>query len=252
MDNWHSERRNVTPSVGLHTAADVWSALKNSFNRATMEREFTLQHQLETLRRENCESHNDCLSKYKSLCDELAAIEKSLSEDGKSFWMINGLCSNYQMFTTMTSRPPLPSYNELLSMLQSYESRIILQESSSSADPHVAFAANKVAKQKQIVQPFSSEKRGFASTIATLHGDFGNLNKHVLELENKVIQKNIGAKTISQTIRTEEELQITLRTFKHVCQLCNKPGHNVFKCFKCFNKDFKYSPIQKKNEVRNL
>lgn len=33
-------------AVGLNTAADVWSARKNTFNKATMDRELTLRHHL--------------------------------------------------------------------------------------------------------------------------------------------------------------------------------------------------------------
>lgn len=55
-----------------------------------MDRALTLHHQLEVVRRENFESLSDYLSKYKIICDELAAIGKPLSEDRKSFWMLNG------------------------------------------------------------------------------------------------------------------------------------------------------------------
>lgn len=133
--------------VGLEFAADVWSALKNSFHKSTMDRELILHHKLEVLWREQCETLDDYLTKYKTVCDELAAICKPLTENQKSFWMLNGLGSNYQMFTTMILRPPLLAYSKLLSMLHSYENRILLQGSTSSIQ-QVAFLANKATKQK--------------------------------------------------------------------------------------------------------
>lgn len=79
--------------VGLKTAADVGRVLKNMFNKATMDRELTLHHQLQVLRRENCALLTDYLSQYKTICDELAAIGKPLPEDRKPSWMLNGLGS---------------------------------------------------------------------------------------------------------------------------------------------------------------
>lgn len=112
--------------VGPKTTEDVWKTLKNTFNKATVDRELTLHHNLETFGRESCDSLTDYGSKYKTICNELAAIEKPLSNDRKSFWMLNGLGLNYQMFTTMTLRPPLLKYSELLSLLHSYERRILM------------------------------------------------------------------------------------------------------------------------------
>lgn len=71
--------------VGLHIAADVWNELKSMLNKATMDKELTLHHQVEMFRRESCDSLNDYLSKYKTICDELAAIGKPFTEDRKSF-----------------------------------------------------------------------------------------------------------------------------------------------------------------------
>lgn len=42
--------------VGLNTATDVWDALKNTFDKATMDRELTLHHLLEVVKRESCKS----------------------------------------------------------------------------------------------------------------------------------------------------------------------------------------------------
>lgn len=133
--------------VGLDSAFDVWSVLKNSFHKSMMDGELMRHHNLEVPRREQCDSLDDYFTKNKTICDELTAIGKPLTEDRKSFWMLNGLGSNYQMFTTMTLRPPLLAYSELLSMLHSYENRILLHGSVSSAS-QVAFLANKAARAK--------------------------------------------------------------------------------------------------------
>lgn len=50
-----------------------------------MDRELTLHHQLELLRRESCDSVSDYLRKYMIICDDLATIGKPLSRVGSRF-----------------------------------------------------------------------------------------------------------------------------------------------------------------------
>lgn len=85
--------------------------------------------------------------KCKTICDEIAAIGMSHMEDRESVWMLNGLGAIYQMFTTMTLQPPLHEYTELLSMLQNYETRILLQDFN-KVTQQVAFTAHKQSKGK--------------------------------------------------------------------------------------------------------
>lgn len=80
--------------IELETVADVWKSLNDTFNKVTMDRELTLNHQLELLRRDNCKSLDDYLMKYKAIYDELAGISKPLMEDRKSFWMFSWWMGN--------------------------------------------------------------------------------------------------------------------------------------------------------------
>lgn len=77
------------------------------------------------------------------------------------------------MFTTMTLHPPLPNYSEILSMLHSYDSWILLQDSQPSSS-QVAFAVNKFGKNKQT---FTSEKKGFNSATITIAAKTTAVNK---------------------------------------------------------------------------
>lgn len=162
----------------------------------------------------------------------LSAIGKPLSEDRKSFWMLNGLGSNYQMFTTMTLRPPLPEYSQLLSMLHSYEIRIRLQESVVTSQ-YIGFVAN-MSKAKQAPPKFTFEHRGF-----TVAASSSNL---AYEMENKPVLNSSSAKPTTQFVRTEE-LKDALMKFKFVCLIRHKPGHSAHRCFKRFN-----TPILKADE----
>lgn len=82
---------------------------------------------MQVLKHEQCDSLNDYLSKYKTICKELVTIEKLLTNDQKSFLILNGPGANYQMHTTMALKLPLPDYSKILSILNSDESHIILQ-----------------------------------------------------------------------------------------------------------------------------
>lgn len=61
--------------VGLHTTIEVWKELKKKFADATMCRELALHHHLHLLSRMNCDSLDEYLSKYKTICDELRKWE---------------------------------------------------------------------------------------------------------------------------------------------------------------------------------
>lgn len=50
--------------VGIDAAADVRTALKSKFNKATMDRELALHQNIQTLRRDCCDSLDDYLGKY--------------------------------------------------------------------------------------------------------------------------------------------------------------------------------------------
>lgn len=110
--------------AGQDTTASAWNALKSNFAKKSMDIKLTLQHQHETLIKDQCDSLDDYLRKFKTQCHELAAIGKSSLEDRMKFWLLNGLGAHFQTFTTMMVRPPIPEFSELLSMLHSYETRV--------------------------------------------------------------------------------------------------------------------------------
>lgn len=177
--------------------------------------------QLETLCRENCESLNDYLSQYKSICDELAAIGKLLPEDRKSLSMLNGLDPNYQMFTTMTLRPPLPEYSELLSMLQSYESRIRVQQTS--------------LHSKQYLLP--PQESNWSRKFLNYHQKIG---ASLLLLSQAIwLLSYLTSEGSTPFVRIEEELAEALQRFKSFLLDLSKACHNAHRCFKRFNKEFK-------------
>ena len=48
---------------------------------------------------------------------------KPIPDRKKSRWLLNGLGKDYEMFTTMMLRPPIPPYIEIVTLLESHSER---------------------------------------------------------------------------------------------------------------------------------
>ncbi|KAF3784056.1 hypothetical protein EJ110_NYTH28945 [Nymphaea thermarum] len=106
--------------VGLNSSQDIWSTLVDAFAQESQERGFHLTHMLTT-----CKKGNNALeiyvAKFKAICDDLAAIGKSVGDKEKAFWLLQGWGKGYEPFVMAMLKPPVPSYKELISLLQSLE-----------------------------------------------------------------------------------------------------------------------------------
>nr|CAD1835675.1 unnamed protein product [Ananas comosus var. bracteatus] len=71
-------------AVGLQTAAEVWTALTNYFKQSSIAREFDLLAQLQHIRKGN-NPLPTYLRNFKSICDQLHAIGKPVSDSTKVF-----------------------------------------------------------------------------------------------------------------------------------------------------------------------
>ncbi|KAG5223904.1 Retrovirus-related polyprotein from transposon [Salix suchowensis] len=109
--------------VGLDTSHAVWEALKNAYAQNSQEREFTLRQQVTYLRKEENTSITEHIRTFKSICDNLAAIGKTIPNQEKVFCLLTSLGPHYETFTTTMLKPPRPSYTELVSQLQSLDQR---------------------------------------------------------------------------------------------------------------------------------
>ncbi|KAF3785099.1 hypothetical protein EJ110_NYTH29066 [Nymphaea thermarum] len=104
--------------VGLNSSQEIWSTLIDAFAQESQERGFHLTHMLTT-----CKKGDDALevyvAKFKAICDDLGAIGKSVGDKEKAFWLLQGLGKGYEPFVMAMLKPPVPSYKELVSLLQS-------------------------------------------------------------------------------------------------------------------------------------
>uniref|UniRef100_A0A5K0Y6N4 Retrotransposon gag domain-containing protein n=1 Tax=Nymphaea colorata TaxID=210225 RepID=A0A5K0Y6N4_9MAGN len=70
--------------VGLNSSQEIWSTLVDAFAQESQEQGFHLTHMPTT-----CKKGNDALevyvAKFKAICDDLAAIGKSVGDKEKAF-----------------------------------------------------------------------------------------------------------------------------------------------------------------------
>uniref|UniRef100_A0A5K0V2P8 Uncharacterized protein n=1 Tax=Nymphaea colorata TaxID=210225 RepID=A0A5K0V2P8_9MAGN len=70
----------------------------------------------------------DYIRIFKSTCDELQAIGKPMNDHTKVFLPLNGLGPEYESFITSMLKPPIPSYKEVVPLLQSHETMKLVNE----------------------------------------------------------------------------------------------------------------------------
>lgn len=151
--------------IGVETAHDVWASLKEAYAQASQERQFQLTQQLTYMRKDPETSLNDYLRRFKNICDSLATIGHSVSDQTKVFSLLTGLGHKYEPFTTSMLKPPMPSYSEVVPLLQSYETRISLHNH--DINTYTAFLTQKSnskqnSKYTKNQHSFSSKGKGFA------------------------------------------------------------------------------------------
>lgn len=78
-------------------------------------------------------SLGDHLRTFKESCDSLASIERPKQDKLKVFSLLNSLGAIYEPFTTSMLTPLMPSYAELIPLLQGFEICISLQGASNNS-----------------------------------------------------------------------------------------------------------------------
>ncbi|KZV37871.1 hypothetical protein F511_31214 [Dorcoceras hygrometricum] len=67
-------------AIGQETSRSVWNALKEAYAQDSQEREFTLRQQLTYLCKDEDTTIGEHIRKFKSICDNLAAIGSPLTD----------------------------------------------------------------------------------------------------------------------------------------------------------------------------
>ncbi|KAJ0039221.1 hypothetical protein Pint_23230 [Pistacia integerrima] len=134
------------------------------YAQSSQERQLQLNQQLTYMKKTQEVPLNEYIRKFKEVCDNLAAIRHMVADKNKVFSLLTGLGARYEPFTTSMLKPPMLSYNEVIPLLQSYETRLNLHSPESSQ--YTAFYADKnvpkyAPKNPKPTNNFSSKGRGF-------------------------------------------------------------------------------------------
>lgn len=210
--------------IGLDTSHSVWNALKEAYAQDSQEREFTLRQQLTYLKKESHVSLAEHLRKFKSICDSLAAMGCLILDKTKAYSLLANLGQKYESFTTTMLKPPIPSYSEVVSLLQGFEQRSSWVETSNPS-PYAFYGQRNPSQQQhhnhriQRNNQFTSKGRGFQATNNSFqYSNFaGNNSGSHQKNDNRAPRPPPPGKR--RTTTTEREM------YKNeYCQFCGKPA----------------------------
>ncbi|KAF5821146.1 putative RNA-directed DNA polymerase [Helianthus annuus] len=130
----------MAEAIGHTSAHQVWRALEHAYSHHSTERMHTLRDSLRQLQKGNS-SVSDYGRKFKLLCDQLAAIGHSVSDEDKRHWFLCGLGSSFETFSTAQRMVhPAPPFCDILDQATNHE--IFLQTINTQTTPQAAFSAH--------------------------------------------------------------------------------------------------------------
>ncbi|KAK2986127.1 hypothetical protein RJ640_024676 [Escallonia rubra] len=240
--------------VGLETSAEVWNTLIDSYAYNSKEREFSLCQRLYH-NKKNGKTMTEYLRIFKEICDDFAAIGKPVDDRQKVFQLLKGLGNEYEAFVTSMFKPPVTSYKEVISLLQSHETMRTLHDSETfgETNQHMAFMGQSSHWQNggsNWKNGRENESRN-GSRNGNWHGNGrgngnwrgntrgngrwnGNGGRNGREYFNsrgrgftQATQQNRGNHVSNSTIQEKAK--------GLVCQICDRSGHIAMDCYQRFN-----------------
>lgn len=107
--------------MGIEFAYNTWKSLEDQLLPKTKQQEVHLKDKLATLKKGSL-SVEAYQRKFKRICDNLAAINKPISDLDKVFQFARGLGPKYQDFrVAMLTNPPYPTFSQFVMALQSHD-----------------------------------------------------------------------------------------------------------------------------------
>ncbi|KAK2981980.1 hypothetical protein RJ640_007572 [Escallonia rubra] len=115
-------------------------------------------------------SINEYIGKFKSICDNLTAIGKTVPDKNKVFWLLHGLGHGYENFVTTMLKPPVPSYNDIVPLLQSHEACNLTHKAESFGRPQQAYYEQNIngdanKRNTNTISKFSSKGKELVQGI---------------------------------------------------------------------------------------
>lgn len=206
-------------AVGAKTSLDLWNALVAALAQASEAREFDLLSKMQFHIKKDTDTLVDHLNGFKEICDNLNAIGKPLPDKRKVFALLTNLGPAFEAFSTTMLKPPVPSYAEVIPLLQSHALRI--QSHVPSAVNHAsAFYGERTSNGGR-----RNQKRGG-------NGSFTSRGKGFTQTANRPSKQP-----------SDKPDHNNNRYSKPTCQICRKPGHIALKCWSRFDNSFQPNDI---------
>lgn len=209
----------------LTTSRDIWLCLAENFNKSSLTREYTLRRNLQLLTNKG-KTLSIYVREFKTLCDSLSSIGKPVDESMKIFGFLNGLGREFDPITTVIqsslTKFPQPSFTDVVSEVQSFESKLKSYEDNASVNPHMAFTAQTTANQ-QVEKPsaptYNPNYRGRGRGSYRGRGGYTTIGRGFVQHQSQ--PHNSGKRP--------------------VCQICGKIGHTALKCHNRFNNAYQHN-----------
>ncbi|GAV86735.1 UBN2_2 domain-containing protein, partial [Cephalotus follicularis] len=146
-------------AVGTKTSQNLWTVLTKAFSQTSEVREFELHSKMQYHLKTDTMSIANYLNGFKLIFDQLHSIGKPISDQRKVFLFLTNLGPAYDAFSTTMLKPPVPSYADVIPMLQSHELRN-RNFRINTVNQNMAFFSHKNQKGGGS-QGFNSRGRGF-------------------------------------------------------------------------------------------
>lgn len=206
----------------LNTARDIWLSLAENFNKSSLSREFTLRRNLQLL-----SSKGKTLAVYsrefKTLCDSLSSIGKPVEESMKIFGFLNGLGREYDPITTVIqsslSKFPQPTFNDVVSEVQGFESKLKSYEDNTTVSPHMAYNTQRTdvnPEAKTSAPSYNPNYRGRGRSPYRGRGGYTSRGRGFVQ----------------------HQAPPNSAQGRPVCQICGRQGHTALKCYNRFDNNY--------------
>ena len=202
----------------LQTSRDVWISLAENFNKSSVVREFALRRNLQLLTKKEKSLSAYCRD-FVAICDALSSIGKPIDESMKIFGFLNGLGREYDPITTVVqsslSKYPAPTFNDVVSEVEAFDTKLQSYEDSTPVDPHMAFNTQR----SDYTDNYKNNQKGRGK------GNYG---------------QNRGRGGYSTRGRgfSQHQSNSTTSGERPICQICGRIGHTAIKCYNRFDNNY--------------
>ncbi|GKV51641.1 hypothetical protein SLEP1_g58277 [Rubroshorea leprosula] len=210
-----SVSESITPYIAAAaTAQQAWETLARLYANRSRTRVITLKERLQNTRRDGC-SVSEYLRALKSVADELGTIDRPLTDDDLTVYILNGLGPEFrEIAASLRTRDSSLSFDDLHDRLVAHEESLRREELKADSSPitaHYASIPKSMSPSQVGLFPPASNNRYSPSTSS---------------------QNRRGGNSYQQrpNNRRRGSFSRPNNISRPTCQLCNQAGHFARSC----------------------